>query len=149
MAVKPWAVVLSPAPSFIYWLLPSHHLHWFWPPILQDTIWKVWNGRNLPFGKVCSLFTLAQLSVLLLFVHWAATLGNGLVTSGVSMWQHWNCQFKPVLFLWHHLMCGELTLQRCLDDGNWMWICHKLSAVTVLREPKSPNVKYAGMESWL
>lgn len=31
------------------------------------------------FGKLCRLFTLGQLSVLLLFVHWAATLGNGLL----------------------------------------------------------------------
>lgn len=113
------ALVLAPHPA-------GYHL--------EGLEWKepsIWEGLQP--------LSLGQLSVFLFFVHWAAALGNGLVTSGVSMWQHWDCQFRPCSFslknlFSHNLVCGELTLHRGLADGNWMWINLKLSPLTVLRE---------------
>lgn len=132
-------ILFTPACSFFYWLVPSSHLHCFWPLILQVCIWE---GLQ-PFHprtavSVTALCTLGCHPWKCFSYQWGSPCGN---TGTVSS--------NHVHFIWYHLVCGELTLHRCLADGNWMWICHKLSPVTTLREPKSPNVKCTGMESWL
>lgn len=73
--------------------------------------------------------------MLLVFVYWAVHCFEMVyLPVGVSMWQHWDCWCKNVLFILYHLMYRELNLYRCYANENWVWICHKLSLITILWE---------------
>lgn len=133
LVVKPWGCSVTPC-TFLHLLVPSPHLHWFWPPILQVCIWECLQDSV----SVTAPCTLDCHPGKWFSCQWGFPCGS----TGTASSNH-------VLFVWYHLECGELTLHRCVADRNCMWICHKLSPVAILREPKSPNIKCSGMESWL
>lgn len=88
------------------WCCPLH------PPSFTDLCLPlICTGFGPPscrfgFGKVCSLFTLGQLCVTL-FVHWAAPLGNGLVTSGGFHVATLGLSVQTMFFLSDIIWCVE------------------------------------------